>query len=115
MARRFYFSLCLAVVFSLSLMAGRPARVIITAGQSNTDGRCPNTELPAYIKALAKDTITFQRGAYNFCRISQNRTDGQFERFWPLCGPGGSGFQPLGRGRSAADHRWPRYRQDYDS
>lgn len=83
MARRFYFSLCLAVVFSLSLMAGCPARVIITAGQSNTDGRCPNTELPAYIKALAKDTTTFQRGAYNFCRISQNRTDGQFERFWP--------------------------------
>lgn len=64
-------------------VAGRPARVIITAGQSNTDGRCPNTELPAYIKALAKDTVTFQRGAYNFCHISQNRTDGKFDRFWP--------------------------------
>jgi len=82
MAKRFYISL-LAVICSLSLMAGRPARVIITAGQSNTDGRCPNAELPAYIKALAKDTTTCQRGAYSFCHISQNRTDGQFERFWP--------------------------------
>lgn len=67
----------------IAVATGRPVRVIITAGQSNTDGRCPNTELPAYIKALAKDTVTFQRGAYNFCRISQNRVDGQFERFWP--------------------------------
>ncbi len=67
----------------IAVATGRPVRVIITAGQSNTDGRCPNTELPAYIKALAKDTVTFQRGAYNFCHISQNRVDGRFERFWP--------------------------------
>ncbi len=67
----------------ITAVAGRPVRVIITAGQSNTDGRCPNTELPAYIKALTKDTVNFQRGAYNFCHISQNRVDGRFERFWP--------------------------------
>lgn len=71
------------VVFSVTALAGRPARVIITAGQSNTDGRCPNAELPSYIKALAKDTVKFSRGAYNYCLISQNRTDGRFESFWP--------------------------------
>ena len=69
--------ICAAVV------AGCPARVIITAGQSNTDGRCPNAELPVYIKALAKDTLTFRNGAYNYCRISQNRVDGTFVPFWP--------------------------------
>lgn len=76
-------SLFLLALLCVLTASSRPARVIITAGQSNTDGRCPNSELPAYIKALAKDKNTFQRGAYNFCRISQNRVDGQFEPFWP--------------------------------
>ena len=31
----------------------KPAHVIITAGQSNTDGRVPNNRLPDYIKAMA--------------------------------------------------------------
>ena len=30
----------------------KPAHVIITAGQSNTDGRVPNNRLPDYIKAM---------------------------------------------------------------
>lgn len=80
---RRFLSFVTALLVCVAIVAGRPARVIITAGQSNTDGRCSNTELPAYIKALAKDTINYQRGAYSYCRISQNRTDGKFDRFWP--------------------------------
>ena len=34
----------------------KPAHVIITAGQSNTDGRVPNNRLPDYIKAMAVDS-----------------------------------------------------------
>lgn len=59
-----------------------PAHVIIVAGQSNTDGRVPNDRLPEYIKVMAKDTA-FTQGAYNYCKISQNRTDGKFRSFWP--------------------------------
>lgn len=76
------FSLLLA--FSCSCFAGnnKPAHVIITAGQSNTDGRVPNDRLPDYIKAMATDT-TFTTGAYKYCKIAQNRTDGQFSPYWP--------------------------------
>ena len=40
------------LAFSCNCMAGNnePAHVIITAGQSNTDGRVPNDRLPDYIK-----------------------------------------------------------------
>lgn len=64
------------------LKAGGPAHVIITAGQSNTDGRVPNDRLPEYIKAMATDTA-FTQGAYKYCKIAQNRTDGKFRSFWP--------------------------------
>ena len=45
------------LAFSCNCMAGNnePAHVIITAGQSNTDGRVPNDRLPDYINS---DTIT---------------------------------------------------------
>ena len=59
-----------------------PAHVIITAGQSNTDGRVPNDRLPEYIKAMATDT-TFTTGAYKYCKIAQNRIDGKFRPYWP--------------------------------
>lgn len=65
--------------------AGEPVHVIITAGQSNTDGRVSNVYLPAYIKALATDTSAFGEGAYRHCKIAQNRVDGQFIPFWPQC------------------------------
>lgn len=72
------------VAFSCNCMAGNnePAHVIITAGQSNTDGRVPNDRLPDYIKTMATDTA-FTTGAYKYCRIAQNRTDGKFRPFWP--------------------------------
>lgn len=68
-------------VFSQS--ATRPVHVFITAGQSNTDGRVSNKLLPAYIKAMATDTVNFTDGKYQFCKISQNRNDGQFIPYWP--------------------------------
>ena len=43
----------------------KPAHVIITAGQSNTDGRVPNNRLPDYIKAMAVDS-TYTAGAYKY-------------------------------------------------
>lgn len=60
----------------------QPAHVIITAGQSNTDGRVPNDRLPDYIKAMSTDTA-FTTGAYKYCKIAQNRTDGKFRPLWP--------------------------------
>ena len=58
----------------------QPAHVIITAGQSNTDGRVPNDRLPDYIKAMSTDTA-FTTGAYKYCKIAQNRTDGEVPSF----------------------------------
>ena len=71
----------------------QPAHVIITAGQSNTDGRVPNDRLPDYIKAMSTDTA-FTTGAYKYCKIAQNRTDGKFRPFWPK------------RKRRAKPHTW---------
>ena len=55
----------------------QPATVIITAGQSNTDGRVLNTQLPDYI----------QQNKYTCCKwcygsAGKLQTDG-FETFWP--------------------------------
>ena len=77
----------IVVIFLLALTcslvrANGPVHVIIVAGQSNTDGRVPNDRLPEYIKAMTKDTA-FTQGAYQYCQISQNRTDGKFRPFWP--------------------------------
>ena len=52
------FSLIFAVS-SCYMAASKPVHVIITAGQSNTDGRTSNKDLPDYIKALAKDTVEY--------------------------------------------------------
>ena len=70
------------------------AHVFIVAGQSNTDGRVPVGDLPAYIKAYASDT-TFLTGAYPHCLIAQNDTAARFVPFWP--------HQRLGTGRWAYD------------
>lgn len=55
----------------------KPATVIITAGQSNTDGRVMNNELPEYIL----------RNKYKYCQWSYGSsgesTNGKFELFWP--------------------------------
>lgn len=80
-----------SLIVFLILMAGslqlfaqaKPARVFITAGQSNTDGRVKNALLPAYIKAYAIDKENFTTGSYRNCKICQNRNDGQFVNYWP--------------------------------
>lgn len=55
----------------------QPAVVILTAGQSNTDGRVMNTELPAEI----------QLQKYKYCQWSFGSSslsgEGKFETFWP--------------------------------
>ena len=54
-----------------------PVSVIITAGQSNTDGRVSNVDLPDYIK----------QNGYKHCLWSYGSDTisggGHFERFWP--------------------------------
>ena len=59
------------------------AHVFITAGQSNTDGRVRNIDLPDYIKIHSTDTVNYTSGEYPYCRIIQNSTDGKFKPFWP--------------------------------
>lgn len=55
----------------------QPAVVILTAGQSNTDGRVMNENLPDYI----------QKNKYKFCKWSYGcgttSGGGRFETFWP--------------------------------
>ena len=74
--------LSLFACLALSVYAGQPVTVIITAGQSNTAGRCYNDSLPGYIKALG--------GKYQYCQWSytNGRTrkadkEGEFRPFWP--------------------------------
>ena len=76
---------------SLNTMASNPVHVIITAGQSNTDGRTPNEDLPAYIKALATDTLTYAEGAYRVSirpracfSPSYNKVKSQTKHVWLL-------------------------------
>lgn len=69
----------LFAAMSLMLVAAKkqPAVVILTAGQSNTDGRVMNTELPAEI----------QQQKYKYCQWSFGSSrlsgEGKFETFWP--------------------------------
>lgn len=76
------FTICIAFFCHITTAQKKPVHVIITAGQSNTDGRVPNDRLPDYIKAMA-DTSDFSKGRYNYCQISHNRGDGRFFPFWP--------------------------------
>lgn len=55
----------------------KPATVIITAGQSNTDGRVMNEELPDYIQC---DKYKYCQWSYGSAGKSMN---GKFETFWP--------------------------------
>ena len=55
----------------------QPAVVILTAGQSNTDGRVMNTELPA-----ERPQQKYQYGHRSFGSSSLSG-EGKFETFWP--------------------------------
>ena len=75
--------LLLLIVWLPWTLWAQSAHVILTAGQSNTDGRTPNRDLPVYIKELATDTVDYATGAYRYCMIAQNDSSGTFVPFWP--------------------------------
>lgn len=60
----------------------RPVTVIITAGQSNTDGRVMNTELPPYIIKNGYKHCYWCYGSGGKVQTSNNG----FEIFWPKMG-----------------------------
>ena len=77
-----FITLMLIIAAVLPISAVKKVTVIITAGQSNTAGRCYNDSLPEYIKALG--------GQYKYCQWSytNGRTrkadkEGVFRPFWP--------------------------------
>ncbi|MBO5592426.1 MAG: polysaccharide deacetylase [Prevotella sp.] len=70
------------LLMAMMMQAGKPVTVVITAGQSNTAGRCYNDSLPEYIKAL--------NGQYKYCYWSYTNgktrmadKEGEFRLFWP--------------------------------
>ena len=69
---------CLA----LSAFAGKPVTVIITAGQSNTAGRCMNDSLPDYIKSLGGD-YKYCYWSYTNGKTRKADKEGEFRPFWP--------------------------------
>lgn len=71
-----------ALLTGLTAVQAQKRVVILTAGQSNTAGRCDNANLPEYIKALGS--------AYQYCNWSytngSNRraeSEGVFRKYWP--------------------------------
>lgn len=80
--RKKFFLLINYIAYTLCCWSTEPVTVIITAGQSNTAGRCMNEQLPDYIKAL--------NGAYKYCQWSftngntrKSEAEGVFRPFWP--------------------------------
>lgn len=61
----------------------QPATVIITAGQSNTDGRVMNNELPLYIQ---KNRYRHCYWCYGTSGQYQTGAAGAFQLFWPRLG-----------------------------
>lgn len=74
---RILFSLSLLLCFLCGNAQRKPVSVIITAGQSNTDGRVSNADLPEYIR----------KNGYKHCLWSYGSDTisggGRFEPFWP--------------------------------
>lgn len=69
----------------LSLVTARaaePVSVFLTAGQSNTDGRCMNENLPDYIKALGT-SYTYCNWSYTNGGSRTSAQEGVFRKFWP--------------------------------
>ena len=71
------------VVLATVLAAAAQERtVILTAGQSNTAGRCDNANLPEYIKALGS---SYQYCNWSYTNASNRKaeSEGVFRKFWP--------------------------------
>ena len=73
----FLLALLMSATFQGKAEGTRPATVIITAGQSNADGRVPNGLLPQYVKA----------NGYQYCQWSYGSGEysgkGEFKPFYP--------------------------------
>lgn len=75
------FFIIIFLLLSISILYGtNPVKVIITAGQSNTDGRILNTDLPEYIAGISSKE-------YKYCKWSKGSSTelitGIFTSFWP--------------------------------
>ena len=80
-------SKCIALLLVLLTMTAKAqtsekAAVILTAGQSNTAGRCMNDMLPDYIKALGTD-YEYCNWSYTNGSTRKSESEGVFRRFWP--------------------------------
>lgn len=80
MKNYFLFMCALLALTPAMLKAKEPIKVIITAGQSNTEGRIFNTDLPEYIATLPEMK-------YKYCKWNSGSTTqaitGKFVPFWP--------------------------------
>ena len=65
-----YFCLLITGLLCFAVYAQERAHVVIVAGQSNTDGRVPVSDLPEYIRSMGIDSTGFTKGAYKYCKIS---------------------------------------------
>ena len=75
-----------ALLSLTAAVADEPVSVFLTAGQSNTAGRCMNENLPDYIKALGEAN----NGNYQYCNWSytngttrKSESEGMLRKFWP--------------------------------
>lgn len=83
MKHKYLFLLFLFINLSICRTEGKsskPIKVIITAGQSNTDGRVFNEDLPDYIRQL-------ENKQYKYCKWNSGNSNqtitGRFSPFWP--------------------------------
>ena len=64
--------MCLLAVCLLTAALARatknPVPVYLVAGQSNTDGRVPNSELPAYMAATGSLNFSVRESSIRTCR-----------------------------------------------
>lgn len=75
--KKYLLSAAMVLLLSNIVAKEKPAVVILTAGQSNTDGRVMNTDLP----------VEIQQQKYNYCQWSYGSSylsgKGEFETFQP--------------------------------
>ena len=57
-----YFCLLITGLLCFAVYAQERAHVVIVAGQSNTDGRVPVSDLPEYIRSMGIDSTGFTKG-----------------------------------------------------
>lgn len=59
--------------------------VILTAGQSNTDGRAQNDSIPYYIKSQGSE---YPNVYWSYGNATNDKVTGTFDKFWPACDAG---------------------------